>query len=276
MKTRVLTGAVLTAVLVLLAVFSGTWAWGIAMAILSALGVFEMMRCIGIEKNLFAALPCILLGAALPLLAKAFPESGFSILAVSTGLLMLWMFSVSLFSHGRLPVDTAGCAYLGLTYVLWGFCLLSLLRELPHGEYLFLLPFLGAWISDTFAYFTGRLFGRHKLIPDVSPKKTVEGAVGGILFAMAFFGLYGFAVSKLSPGVQPRYAALVLLGLPVSVVSIIGDLVMSLVKRRYGVKDYGRLFPGHGGVLDRFDSVIATSVVLYLLCAYTEFFGILF
>ena len=276
MKTRVITGAVLVAVLIPIAYFSGTYVWCVTMALLSGLGVFEMLRCIGIHKNLFVTLPCVGLGLALPVLAKVFPQNGFTILSVSTGLLMFWLFSVSLFSHGGLPVDTAGCAYFGLTYVLWGFCLLSLIRELEHGAYLFLLPFLGAWISDTFAYFTGRLFGRHKLIPDVSPKKTVEGAVGGVLFAMAFFALYGFVVSKLSPDVHPRYLALFLLGLPVSLISIVGDLVMSLVKRRYGVKDYGKLFPGHGGVLDRFDSVMATSIVLYLLCAFTSFFGLLF
>ena len=150
-----------------------------------------------------------------------------------------------------------------------------LLRRLNNGEYLYLLPFLGAWVSDSFAYFTGRLFGRHKLIPDVSPKKTVEGAIGGIVFSMAGFALFGFVVS-LFADVTPNYPALILLGLPVSLVSIVGDLFMSLVKRRYDVKDYGRLFPGHGGVLDRFDSVLATATVLYLLCANTPFFAFLF
>ena len=81
-----------------------------------------------------------------------------------------------------------------------------------------MLPFLGAWVSDSFAYFTGRLFGRHKLIPDVSPKKTVEGAIGGIVFAMAGFALFGYVVS-LFADVAPNYPALILLGLPVSLVS---------------------------------------------------------
>ncbi|MGM9624663.1 MAG: phosphatidate cytidylyltransferase, partial [Eubacteriales bacterium] len=166
-------------------------------------------------------------------------------------------------------------AFLGLTYIIWGFGFLTLLRQIDNGVYLYLLPFLGAWVSDSFAYFTGRLFGRHKLIPDVSPKKTVEGAIGGVVFAMLSFMLYGFIVSKIGGGI-PNYIILGLMGLPVSLVSIIGDLIMSLIKRRYGVKDYGKLFPGHGGVLDRFDSVLATSIAMYLLCANIVLFSPLF
>ena len=275
MKTRVITGICMAAVLLPVAYFSGTWAYPIVLALLAAVGCFEMLRCIGIHKNLWITLPAVLAGAAMPLLAKALPDACFTLLGIVTAGVMFWIFSVSLFSHGKLPIDTAGMAFLGLFYVIWGFCAMALLRQIPMGQYLFVLPFVGAWVSDTFAYFTGRLLGRHKLIPDVSPKKTVEGAVGGVVFAMLGFALFGFIVGKLGGG-TPDYFALVILGLPVSLVSIVGDLVMSLVKRRYNIKDYGKLFPGHGGVLDRFDSVLATAIILYLLCANTSFFGLMF
>lgn len=275
MKTRVITGICMAAVLLPVAYFSGTWAYPIVLALLAAVGCFEMLRCIGIHKNLWVTLPAVLAGAAMPLLTKAVPDACFTLLGIVTAGVMFWIFSVSLFSHGKLPIDTAGMAFLGLFYVIWGFCAMALLRQIPMGQYLFVLPFVGAWVSDTFAYFTGRLLGRHKLIPDVSPKKTVEGAVGGVVFAMLGFALFGFIVGRLGGG-TPDYFALVILGLPVSLVSIVGDLVMSLVKRRYGIKDYGKLFPGHGGVLDRFDSVLATAIMLYLLCANTSFFGLMF
>ena len=138
-----------------------------------------------------------------------------------------------------------------------------LLRYMENGVYLFLLPFIGAWVSDTFAYFTGRFLGRHKLAPIISPKKTIEGSIGGIVFAVGVFALYGVILS--SRGLIPNYLALCLAGLFVSILSQIGDLALSLVKREYGIKDYGKLFPGHGGVLDRFDSVIATAPVLLIL-----------
>ncbi len=275
MLTRIITAVCLAAVLIPVAVFSDTAVFPIVIAVLSGIGCFEMVRCIGLSKNLFVAVPAVLCGVGLPFAAFYLPDQAFMLLSSLTAVLMFILFTVSLFSHGTLPIEQAGMAFLALVYILWGFCLMVLLRRIGNGEYLYLLPFLGAWVSDSFAYFTGRLFGRHKLIPDVSPKKTVEGAIGGIVFSMAGFALFGFVVS-LFADVTPNYPALVLLGLPVSLVSIVGDLFMSLVKRRYDVKDYGRLFPGHGGVLDRFDSVLATATVLYLLCANTPFFAFLF
>ena len=275
MLTRILTAIGIAAVLVPTAIFSDTAAYPIVIAFLSGMGCFEMLRCIGLHKNLFITVPTVLFGVGLPFAAFYIPEHAFVLLSSPTAVLMFLLFTVSLFSHGKLPIEQAGMAFLSLVYILWGFSLMVLLRCINNGEYLFVLPFLGAWVSDTFAYFTGRLLGKHKLIPDVSPKKTVEGAIGGVVFAMAGFALFGFVVS-LFADVAPNYFALILLGLPVSLVSIVGDLFMSLVKRRYNVKDYGKLFPGHGGVLDRFDSVLATATVLYLLCANTPFFAFLF
>ncbi len=275
MLTRILTAIGIAAVLIPTAIFSDTVAFPIVIALMSGIGCFEMLRCIGLHKNLFITVPAVLFGVGLPFASFYIPEQAFVLLSSLTAVLMFLLFTVSLFSHGKLPIEQAGMAFLSLVYILWGFSLMVLLRCINNGEYLFVLPFLGAWVSDTFAYFTGRLFGKHKLIPDVSPKKTVEGAIGGIVFAMAGFALFGFVIS-LFADVAPNYLALVLLGLPVSLVSIVGDLFMSLVKRRYNVKDYGKLFPGHGGVLDRFDSVLATATVLYLLCANTPFFAFLF
>ena len=275
MLVRILTAAALAAVLVPTAFLSDTVVFPIVIALFSGMGCFEMLRCIGLHKNLFITVPAVLFGVGLPFAAFYIPEQAFVLLSSLTAVLMFLLFTVSLFSHGKLPIEQAGMAFLSVVYILWGFSLMVLLRRIGNGEYLFVLPFLGAWVSDTFAYFTGRLLGKHKLIPDVSPKKTVEGAIGGVVFAMAGFALFGFVVS-LFADVAPNYIALILLGLPVSLVSIVGDLFMSLVKRRYNVKDYGRLFPGHGGVLDRFDSVLATATVLYLLCANTPFFAFLF
>ena len=119
-------------------------------------------------------------------------------------------------------------------------------------------------MTDIFAYFCGLAFGKHKLIPDVSPKKTIEGSIGGIIFCAIGYMVYGFVVSRVF-SVEMNIIALGIFGLIISVVAQIGDLSASLIKREYDVKDYGALFPGHGGVLDRFDSVIAVSCVLMVL-----------
>ena len=131
------------------------------------------------------------------------------------------------------------------------------------------MVFIGAWVSDIFAYFTGRFFGKHKLIPEISPKKTVEGAVGAIVCTMLFMVLYGWIVS-LCTELSVNYLVLLIAGPVLSVVGQIGDLIASLVKRERGVKDYGTLLPGHGGIMDRFDSILTVSgaaMIIVLLFA---------
>ena len=116
------------------------------------------------------------------------------------------------------------------------------------------------------AYIVGSLIGRHKLIPDVSPKKTVEGAIGGVVFTILASLLYGFIIEKATGNVNADYIVLAAIGLILSVVSQIGDLVASLIKREHGVKDYSKLLPGHGGIMDRFDSILAVSTPLMVIC----------
>ena len=104
------------------------------------------------------------------------------------------------------------------------------------------------------------------MIPEISPKKTWEGAIGGIFFTVVAFLAYGIIVSFITTDVRPNYIVLAVLGLLLSIVSIFGDLVASLIKREHGVKDYGFIFPGHGGVLDRFDSALAVAPILFAIC----------
>ena len=182
---------------------------------------------------------------------------------------------MSLFSHGTLAPESAALAVTMLLYITASFSSIVLLRHMEFGQYTMYLVFIGAWITDIFAYFCGMLCGKHKLLPDVSPKKTVEGALGGVLFCAGAYVLYAFVLSR-CVGVRPAYLAFAGIGVIVSVLSQMGDLLMSLIKRRFGIKDYGKIFPGHGGVLDRFDSVLATAPFCFILCAaYHAFFGLL-
>jgi phosphatidate cytidylyltransferase len=150
---------------------------------------------------------------------------------------------------------------LGITvYIITAFASIVITRKLPGGEYFYLLIFIGAWVTDTFAYFTGRLFGRHKLAPVISPNKTIEGAVGGTVFCSLAFVLYGFIIAE-----QPNYIFLACAGVVISVTAVFGDLMMSAIKRKYGIKDFGVIFPGHGGILDRFDSVMAAAPAIMII-----------
>ena len=146
-----------------------------------------------------------------------------------------------------------------------------LIADADHAKLYLLLPFVAAFTSDAFALFVGMGFGKHKLAPSLSPKKTVEGSVGGFLGAALCCTLYGVVVQT-AFAVQPHYIVLVLYGLLGSFVSQMGDLSFSYIKREYGLKDYGHLFREHGGVLDRFDSVIFCAPLTYLLLSAVPFF----
>lgn len=266
MKTRILTAAVMLFLFVPVLWFSHLVVYPIALGLLSAIAAAELLRCLGLMRDLVLSLPGVLLPAALTVAARltADPRAHLAAITATFFLFLLYGFAVAVFRAGRLRYGTLAGAIGGLFYVTVAFSSMVLLRDLPNGGYLFLLPFIGSWVSDTFAYFTGRLLGRHKLAPAVSPKKTVEGSIGGILFAVLAFGLFGLFAS--GQGLLPNYPVLLLAGLLVSVVSQIGDLSLSAIKREYGIKDYSRLFPGHGGVLDRFDSVIATAPLVLFFC----------
>ena len=178
---------------------------------------------------------------------------------------LLYLLAIAVFSHGKTRVEEIAMTFAVCLYINVGFGSIILLRDYKDvGVYLFLLTFIGAWMTDIFAYFCGMAFGKHKLIPDVSPKKTVEGSIGGIVFCVLGYIIYGLIVSNCFE-VDMNIFALGVFGAIISVVSQIGDLAASLIKREYGIKDYGSLFPGHGGVLDRFDSVLAVSTVLMVL-----------
>ena len=141
------------------------------------------------------------------------------------------------------------------------------------GKYIYLLIFIGAWFTDIFAYFTGYFVGKHKLIEDVSPKKTIEGSIGGIVFcALGFVGL-GLVVDVWFEQ-DANLLFLAICGVIISLISQIGDLIMSVIKRHYGIKDFGKIFPGHGGMLDRFDSILAVSLGLCAICMFAMLSGI--
>ncbi len=271
MKTRVITAIVMAAVIIPLFIYSHTLIFPIFMAFIGAVGVYEMQGCIGAKKRILSLIPCLLIAAGLPFAARYLKGDIFTVIsAVSIGIIT-YSFILSVFSSSKYTVETAGLSASTAIYISLGFSSVVLLRDMDNGAFIFLLAFIIPWATDTFAYFTGCAFGKHKLIPEVSPKKTVEGAVGGTLCAVLFTLLYGFAVGKLF-STDPNYLALAISALVVSLLSQCGDLVMSLVKRKFGVKDYGKLFPGHGGVLDRFDSVVCVAPVLWLLLEFVPSF----
>ena len=272
MRTRILTGVIAFIIFLPFLVFSNTIAFPIAMAVCAVVSVGELLHCIKLLRRPALSVPLLLAAVTCPLCLRLLGITETLTATVPLLLvLMLYVLAVTTFSKGKIPVPEAATAVMTSVYVIAGFSAMVYLHDFHEGgKYLYLLTFIGAWVPDTFAYFTGVLFGKHKLIPDVSPKKTVEGAIGGLVFCVLAF--VGFALVYnhfLTPEVgipENSFALPVVLmaaiGLVAGVVSMVGDLTMSLIKRHYGIKDFGKILPGHGGFLDRFDSVIAVAIIL--------------
>ncbi len=282
MLKRVITSIVALIVFVPILWFSDTWIFPVAMALCAFLGCYEMLSCVGKQKNIFLALPICIAAVFFPLYTRysytvKAPFADVTKLALGIVLIaIIYIFAVAVFDNKKTSVQDAGLIVVSCFYIIAAFSAIVYVRDYIHlGKYIYLLTFICAWTTDIFAYFTGRLLGKHKLIPSVSPKKTVEGAIGGVLFCVIAMLIFGIVIEKyFSPeDTNAVYLVLAISGIFISVVSQIGDLIMSLIKRHYGIKDYGKLLPGHGGILDRFDSVMAVSIILAFICTYFDLFA---
>jgi len=257
-RTGILIGVIICAVLLLShipAIMTGT------VVILNALAVFEIFQAahmLSERKLLWTMLIVSVIVYLLPI-----PE-------YEKVLSYVFPLSALIFAH---IMRRCGRCILDVPVRICGICILVILlfkaipsvRNLEHGFFCLLFAVLSGCITDIFAYITGKSIGKHKLCPVISPKKTVEGSVGGIVGTVAVLLLLGFALEQ-AHTVQVNFIALTSYAVLSSVVSQFGDLSMSAVKRCLGVKDYGNLFPGHGGVLDRFDSLLLIAPFTLLFC----------
>lgn len=266
MLQRVITGIILLAVIIPLLLLSHTVVFPIVVSLLSLVGVYEMLKCLGVHKNIAIALPSFILAVGTPVCARTLNDTkSFAPWALAAIVLYIfWLNAYAVITKGKTEYTKCASVLMSVIYITVGFSSLIFLRDSEGGKFVFLLVFIGAWITDTMAYFTGFLFGKHKLIPEISPKKTVEGAIGGTLFSGIAFSVYGFIISEIT-NTKMSLVVLFVAGLVAAVVAQLGDLIASLIKREAGIKDYGNIFPGHGGILDRFDSIIALAPIILIM-----------
>ena len=279
MKTRLLAAAILLPIMIPVMLFSDTILLPILMSLFAIVGCYEMILAVGAKRKIYFLLPSLLYAAVIPFLTADFLYRDavyyFAIVAAVTFLYIILMFSVLVLMNGKEVFSHAAQIILGTVYVTVGFAAIALLRKFDEAGYLYLLPIIGPWITDAGAYFVGFFLGKHKLAPAISPKKTIEGSIGGIVFGTASFLVYGL-ILQLAFGAVPNYVMLAVAGLIASVISQIGDLSASLIKREHDVKDFGNLIPGHGGVIDRFDSVIIVAPLLVMTCLLPTNFSFFF
>ncbi|MBO5278283.1 MAG: phosphatidate cytidylyltransferase [Lachnospiraceae bacterium] len=232
------------------------------MLAVSLLGQFELYRVISMQKRLpgISGYAAAIVYYLLLLLQKQE-----YVMVVVIAYLMLLM-AEYVFSFPKYRTEEICLVYLGFFYVPVMMSFVYQIRELQNGTCLVFLVFLSSWICDTCAYLVGVTLGKHKLAPKLSPHKSVEGSIGGIAGSVLLGALYGWLFSNYlgDAFTNPAVGCAIVCGLG-AVISQVGDLAASGIKRNYDVKDYGHLIPGHGGILDRFDSVIFVAPAIYFL-----------
>lgn len=259
-KTRLLSG-ILLAVIALITIISGGRILYITLFIISLLGLQEFYKAVNVQtdENRFSLLTAI--GYGFSILFLVLESYTLEICVVFLIVLM----GTYVFTFPKYKAEQIMAAFFGVFYVPVMLSYIYKTRMLPNGAYLVWLAFICSWGCDTCAYCVGMLTGKHKLAPKLSPKKSIEGAIGGVVGAGLLGGIYAAVVGKYLTAGRSPIVAFVIICIAGSIISQVGDLAASAIKRNHDIKDYGTLIPGHGGILDRFDSVIFTAPVIYIL-----------
>ena len=276
MLKRIITGLLAAAVLIPILIFSNTVVFPVAIAVVGVICLYEIFKCIGAEKRISLTVPAYIAALVFPFLVRYMRNnvSVAIIAAIAALLYLIYLFIHIIWSHGKFTFSEALTEYALTLYILIAMSSIIYVRDYGDmGKYIYLLIFLGAWTTDIFAYFTGVFFGKHKLIEDVSPKKTIEGSIGGILFCTLSFVILGI-ITEIFFDRNANIIFLIICGMIISVISQVGDLIMSVIKRHYKIKDFGKIFPGHGGMLDRFDSILAVVLGMVCICMFVSLTGI--
>ena len=266
--TRLISGIVLV-ILAIAVLFIGGPVTGLAMMGLSIVGVFELCRVYKIEKHspaILAYIWTVLYYVALMLSKRKMLGLQLSRLAMPIMITyLLIILAVYVFKFPKYHDKEIMAAFMAFYYVSVMLSYIYKIREMENGGYLVVLCFLCSWGNDTLAYCVGVLFGKHKMSPKLSPKKSIEGLFGGIIGAGLLGLLYGLFLKNHIPPTDYILLKLFVICALGALPAVIGDLAASAIKRNNDIKDYGNLIPGHGGVLDRFDSMIFTAPIIYFL-----------
>ena len=261
--TRLISGVILLAISSAAMLLGGNILFAFVVFI-TLVGMWELYRTEGIEvkgPGLAGYIGALIYEAVIWLDV----DNG-GLMAVAVGALLIM--TVYVLSFPKYKADQIFAAITGLVYVAVLMSFIYQVRQLEDGLYIIPLIFICAWGNDTCAYCVGMLIGKHKMSPKLSPKKSIEGFVGGIVGAVILGCIYGAVFGGQLPSLgNPVRDCGIIAGVG-ALIAVVGDLAASAIKRDKGIKDYGRLIPGHGGILDRFDSILFTAPVVYILAIF--------
>lgn len=259
-KTRLISSIILVTITLTVILLGNNVLYG-AVLVISLVGLAELYKIVKLEKSVLGIVGYL---ASIGYYILIYFNLDKHLMLMFIGfLLLLMVIYVIAYPHYR--IEQVMTAFFGLFYVSIMLSYIYRVAVLEDGKILIWLVFIGAWGSDTCAYIVGILIGKHKVVPKLSPKKSLEGCIGGVIGAALLGYIYAVITGLKITGIANPRVLFAIIGASASVISQFGDLAASAIKRNYEIKDYGRLIPGHGGILDRFDSIIFTAPVVYYL-----------
>lgn len=266
MKQRVISSffGIIILVLVLL---GNQQIFDIVVTLISSMAIYEVICAMGLKEYKSMTSLAVLMPAVLMIFTYVSSEYLFAVVFAFIALFMLCM----LFNHKRYSFSNTALFIAVSVMLSISFLHVSMVRRLGNENLDVLVVLIGCWITDTCAYFSGFFFGKHKLAPEISPKKTVEGSVGGILGVILILVAYAQVAGNIM-NVSVNTSSAVLVGLISGIVSQFGDLCASIIKREHNIKDFGNIMPGHGGVMDRFDSLLFVAPAIYYILKFFPIF----
>lgn len=280
MLKRTISGIVGVALVVVLMIYNLQLPWllNVALALIACVALYEVLVATMAIKNPAIAVVCFAFTAALQFIPAFGRQSVIYMVATVSVAFLLILFMIALFSRNTVGIDKIAMVMLTTSMVAFPFfSLLYMYWKNPFNTYdyavgqaMVIFCVLIAWLTDIGAYFSGFLFGKHKLCPDISPKKTVEGAIGGVVLCVGLCSLIAWLLTvkfKVTP-IEVHWHNMLIVVFFGSLISMLGDLSFSLVKRYFHIKDFGHIMPGHGGVLDRFDSVLFVAPMVCVVNLY--------
>ena len=262
MKTRVIAGLSLVVSMMAIGLAAPKWCAALMWAVLMTIGAYELLHNTELVKE--PRLEVYGMAAAFGCGVWSFFGASYAWGVLGLVAFMMLLFWEMMRSHVQITFQKIAMTFMAGIVIPVMMCSIIRILTMTIGRYLVLIPFIAAVLNDTGGYFAGMFFGRHKLAPVISPKKTIEGAVGGVLLAMLGMALYA-AILDLLFGFHVNYGFAMIYGLLGALCGMFGDLCFSVIKRQCGIKDYGNLIPGHGGVLDRFDSMLLVGPLVEAL-----------
>lgn len=262
MKKRVVTAAILIPVLVLVALVAPKIVAAVVWGVLLMIGVYELLYTTGLVQHPRMVLYSALMALATSLWSHYGANQGIALLGILVFFILL--FSELMANHVKISLEMITYCFFAGAILPFLLCAIIRILSMASGRYLIAIPFVVAFLSDAGAYFAGSTFGKHKLAPVVSPNKTIEGVLGGLAGAVIGMLIYTI-ILDLPLKMDVNYGIAFLYGLAGSAAGTFGDLCFSIIKRQIGIKDYGNLIPGHGGFLDRFDSLVLVAPLMEAL-----------